>query len=262
MFEPNVNQLMSELSPKDLVLDVGGWACPFNRAQWVLDAEPYETRGYYRTFGGAAYQGPDTEWFTRETWVQRDICDRAPWPFPDKYFDVAVCSHTLEDIRDPLWVCSELTRVARRGYIEVPSRASESTVGAERPGQAGLSHHRWLIDIDDRRIRFLPKYHMIHSSWRFHLPASYLCTLSRRDSVQWMWWTGDFEFEEVIIHGLDAQEAELERFVRSVVRRPAWMYGLDRLRRQSVSLSNRVRGWTLRHVRSVFGQSPAPRRLG
>jgi ubiquinone/menaquinone biosynthesis C-methylase UbiE len=50
-------------------------------------------------------QGPLPEGFTRDTWVQRDICDHEPWPFEDRQFDFVVCSHTLEDVRDPVWVC-------------------------------------------------------------------------------------------------------------------------------------------------------------
>ncbi len=34
-----------ELSDDALVLDVGGWAAPLNRADWVIDLMPYETRG-------------------------------------------------------------------------------------------------------------------------------------------------------------------------------------------------------------------------
>src|SRR5947199_219349 len=120
MHEPNVTTLLQFLKPEDQVLDVGGWACPFNRAQWILDAEPFETRGFYRTFGGAPSQGGDVERFCKDTWVQRDICHHDPWPFRDKQFDFVICSHTLEDVRDPLWVCSELFRVGKRGYIEVP----------------------------------------------------------------------------------------------------------------------------------------------
>src|SRR5438128_1904350 len=79
-----VDILLQRLAPNDLVLDVGAWASPFNRAQWVLDSEPYETRGFYRTFGGPASQGGNREWFTRDTWVRRDICDRDPWPFAER----------------------------------------------------------------------------------------------------------------------------------------------------------------------------------
>jgi hypothetical protein len=249
VFGRNVEQLLTELRPGDLVLDVGGWACPFNRAQWVIDAEPYGTRGYYASFGGPRSQGPDEEWFTKNTWVQRDICDRAPWPFPDKCFDVAVCSHTLEDVRDPIWVCSELLRVAKRGYIEVPSRDFESALGAERRGQAGLSHHRWLIDIEGARIRFLPKYHMIHADWRFHLPVSHLRRLSPESTVQWLWWEGKFEFEEVTIHGVNAQEAELQRFAQSRRQSPAWVYEVDRVVRETSSLPRRAVSWIARRWR-------------
>lgn len=246
MLASNVTELLTRLSPSDLVLDVGGWACPFNRAQWILDAQPFATRGFYRTFGGPPSQGPDEEWFTAATWVQRDICDHAPWPFADKQFDFAVCSHTLEDVRDPLWVCAELMRVAKRGYIEVPSRAAESCLGMERPRQAGLSHHRWLIEIEGCHLRFLHKFHMINADWRFALPPRYRQLLGPETSVQWLWWEDRFDCEEVTLHGLAAQEAELMRFAQATYPRPAWLFTLDRLWRQSSSLPGRAMAWLKR----------------
>ena len=234
MFAPNVDLLLGRLSPSDLVIDVGGWACPFNRAQWVLDAEPFETRGYYATFGGPQSQGGGEEWFTRDTWVRRDICGREPWPFADKQFDFAICSHTLEDIRDPLWVCSELIRVAKRGYIEVPSREWESCRGIERPGQAPppCSDHRWLITIKDDDVLFLPKYHLIHSHWRFSLPAGHARQMPPERAVQWLWWENSFRFSEATIHGTNNLEAELERFVCETRPYAAWRLAVDhRLRR-------------------------------
>lgn len=248
MFPSNADRLLRELSPDATVLDVGGWACPFNRAQWILDAQPYETRGFYRTFGGPPSQGGDDEWFTRETWIQRDICDHTPWPFSDKQFDFAICSHTLEDLRDPIWVCQELVRVAKAGYIEVPSRVHESILGVERPGQAGLSHHRWLITISGSHVSFLQKYHMIHADWRFHLPARYRKRITPEDAVTWLWWEGSFSYEEVEIHGLAAQEAELQRFASRLYPRPAWLYGADRARREALSLVRRGRSWMSRRL--------------
>ena len=221
MLASNVTQLLSELRPEDLVLDVGAWASPFNRAQWILDAEPFETRGYYRTFGAPASQGGEREWFSKDTWVQRDICGREPWPFADKQFDFVVCSHTLEDIRDPLWVCSELIRVGKAGYVEVPSRVFESSLGMERPNIAGLSHHRWLIDIVGNEITFLQKYHLIHSDWRYNIPRSYLASRPREAAVQWLWWKGEFRFSETTIHGLDNQQRELQRFAQTIYPRSA-----------------------------------------
>lgn len=249
MYEPNVTELLARLRPDDMVLDVGGWACPFNRAQWILDAQPFATRGFYRTFGGRPYQGGDVEWFTQDTWVQRDICDKEPFPFPDKFFDFVVCSHTLEDLRDPLWVCSEMIRIGKAGYIEIPSRIAESIRGLERPKMVGLSHHRWLIDIEGSHVKFLQKFGLIHSHWRFSLPATMARKVGQEKMVQWLWWIGQFEFEEITIHGLPGVEAALESWVRKVHPYPSLMITADALVRKSLQTFRRLPGALMRWLR-------------
>jgi hypothetical protein len=141
MFDSSVAKIhdILALKPDARVLDVGGWACPFLRADWVLDAEPYETRGYYASVGLPASQGWGPERFNKARWIQRDICAREPWPIADKFFDFAICSQTLEDVRYPIFVCSELVRGARAGYIETPSRVAESCRDWESPRIAGLA---------------------------------------------------------------------------------------------------------------------------
>ena len=101
MFGPHREELLRRLPDEAVVLDVGGWAAPLERADWVIDLMPYETRGLYRR------AEPQPERFTADTWVVRDICAREPWPFADDQFDFVVCAQTLEDIRDPVWVCEE-----------------------------------------------------------------------------------------------------------------------------------------------------------
>ncbi|MEW6482200.1 MAG: methyltransferase domain-containing protein [bacterium] len=150
MYSPNVGIVLSQIEEGDIVLDIGGWALPFNRANYVIDMMPYESRGSWKEGYTQGSQGGEREYFDRKTWIQRDICDRAPFPFKDKSIDYIICSHVLEDLRDPIWVCSEINRVGKRGYIEVPSRLVESSRGVE-PGIVGWSHHRWLIDIDKKR---------------------------------------------------------------------------------------------------------------
>ena len=221
MFEPNVAKVLERIHQDDRVLDVGGWACPFNRADWILDAEPYDTRGHYARFGGPASQGGTHEHFTAATWIRQDICG-GRWPFDDHSFDFAICSHTLEDVRDPLHVCSELVRVAKADISKSPSRLKETCLGHERSNQAGLSHHRWLIDITRDHISFLPKYHLIHSSRRFHLPARLGRSLPPEEAVTWLWWSGTFTFAERTIHGVEAQERELEQFVNRFAPCPLW----------------------------------------
>ncbi len=150
----SVERILYTVPETAVVLDVGGWGKCFTRADWVLDRMPYETRGLYGKDG----DGPER--FGRGTWVQRDICDKQPWPFDDKSIDFAVCSHTLEDVRDPVWVCHELNRVARAGYIEVPSRLEEQSFGFQGKW-AGWDHHHWLIDVGDCRIDFTLKHYLM-----------------------------------------------------------------------------------------------------
>jgi len=239
LYAPNAQRILASLRPAEVVLDIGGWACPFNRANFELDLEHYETRGFYRTFGGPPSQGGDREYFTKETWIQRDICERAPFPFGDKEIDFVICSHTLEDIRDPLWVCAEMIRIAKRGYVEVPSRIAESCRGVE-PGQVGWSHHRWLVEIEGNAIRFLMKYHKIHSHWHFSLPKSYLRSLPEERKVQWLFWENSFNYSEITIHGIDGIAAELERFVQSTNPYPKWLLRADDRFRHTRSLTTRA----------------------
>jgi len=147
-------KILASLKPSDLVLDVGGWEKPFNRADYVIDLLPYETRH--------VPQSSISERFTKKSWICRDICDREPWPFKDKMFDFVVCSHVLEDVRDPLWVCHEIIRVGKAGYIETPSREYECVTGLERQLPwaklyAGFHHHRWLVEVKNGELIFTQK---------------------------------------------------------------------------------------------------------
>jgi hypothetical protein len=220
MYEPHVAQVLARLSPTDRVLDVGGWACPFNRATHVLDREPYDTRGFYRTFGGAPFQGPPEESFSPATWVQRDLCARDPWPWPDGYFDFAICSHTLEDLRDPIGVVRELTRVAKAGYVEVPARQWEHIRGLETRGMVGLSHHWWLIEAaptaaGGTHLSFVPKSHFIHIDPRYSFPRRHLAQLAPAERVTWAWWDAAHPLTAAEVPILHSQ-AELAAFVQRV----------------------------------------------
>jgi Methyltransferase domain len=157
--------LLARLEPDALVLDVGGWAKPFARADWVIDLSPYETRGLYGYDEGERA----TERFTAEEWVIHDICATEPWPFADDQFDFAICSHTLEDVRDPVRACEGLTRVARAGYVEVPSRLEEQMPGVQGPW-VGWGHHRWLCGVRTDGIDFVFKHHIVHAREDMQVP--------------------------------------------------------------------------------------------
>ena len=200
-------RILAELPDDAVVLDVGGWASPFWRADHVLDLMPYETRGLY----GPPLQ-PEKERFSEATWTIGDICDKDPWPYADDQFDFAICSQTLEDVRDPVGVCRELNRVAKAGYIEVPTRLAEQCAGVEGGEWSGWSHHHWICDFEDGGIVFTFKHHVVHRS-KNHLPGSVGARLTPEERSQGFFWTGRFPYRERILFVPEELEAELEATV-------------------------------------------------
>src|SRR5581483_359109 len=223
MLDSSRARILELLSEQDLVLDVGGGASPFARADWVIDLQPYAERSRY---GDAP--DPASERFSASTWVTRDICDRERWPFSDRQFDFSICSHTLEDVRDPLFVCSELMRVSRAGYIETPSRLEEQTYGFQGPW-AGWSHHRWLVDLDGDELTFVFKHHVLHNRQTDHFPAGFRDTLSDEDRVLRLFWRHGFSCRERIFLDAGSLDAYLSEFV-SAHRPPRGRLGSRRAR--------------------------------
>jgi hypothetical protein len=224
MLEDSARRILARLGERDLVLDVGAWAQPFPRADWVLDLLPYETRGIYGYDRATA-----DERFTAETWVRRDVCDREPWPWSDDHFDFAICSHTLEDLRDPVWVCSELSRVARAGYVEVPSRLEEQSLGVHGPW-AGWSHHHWLCDVVDGRLEVVFKPPLVHARESDHFPVGFSETLTPEERVHRFWWEERIECVERVFVDSGPLDAYLADFVAA--HSPPASRGLRRLRRR------------------------------
>jgi SAM-dependent methyltransferase len=194
MLDSSRARILGQLSTGDLVLDVGGWADPFERADWVIDLLPYETRGLY----GSRERGDER--FGEDTWVARDICDREPWPFADGQFDFAICSHTLEDVRDPVWVCRELMRVARAGYVETPSRLEEQAFGVQGPW-VGWGHHHWLVDRTDEGLAFVFKHHILHARPDMQVPLERWRSATPEERTVSLWWQGSFEVGERVFVG-------------------------------------------------------------
>jgi len=201
--EDSRRAIEARLRDDDLVLDVGAWAHPFPRADWVIDLMPYATRGLYHYDRDAV-----DERFTADTWVQRDVCDRGPWPFADDQFAFAVCSHTLEDLRDPVWVCAELSRVARAGYVECPSRAEEQAPAVEGPW-AGRSHHRWLIERDEATggLTFVFKHHVLDFDPRLQAERP-----EPGDRELTVFWEGELPARELVF----TDDGELKAWLREV----------------------------------------------
>ena len=238
MYPGHVPRILKEIHSGDLVLDVGGWASPFRRATHVIDLMPYETRGQY---GSLLSDMP--EHFTRDTWVRRDLCDRTPFPFPDKYFNFVICTQTLEDLRDPIWVYAELVRIGQRGYIEVPSRRLEMTRGVESLRYAGHYHHRWLIDVEGDTLTFHFKTSLVNESWRYHLPPREFDRLPQEKRMSSLFWYGTFNFCEQITIEYEQVKRDLAAYVRQQAVYSIWRYRLSDISSGVARRLPRLRRW-------------------
>jgi len=179
------DQLLKQISPNDIVVDVGGGMEPFYRANYVVDFIPYSKR----------VKTTKRPFFAKKHWYQIDICSKT-LPFTDKSIDFVICSHTLEDIRDPIFVCKELSRIAKAGYIETPSRALESSFGIDPFPLGnlypGLNHHRWFVEVVNNKLIFTAK-----TLYLTVFPE--MAVNGRKDPVLSFFWKNKFSFEERIL---------------------------------------------------------------
>jgi hypothetical protein len=224
MLKKNVEAIQERLKPDSKLLDIGGWASPLHRANYVMDMGPYETHVRNSEKHNPHHMMGMPEQFSASTWIQRDICAREPYPFGDKELDFVVCSHTLEDIRDPIWVCSEMARIAKAGYIEIPSRLIETCRGVNRDCPVGYYHHRWLVEVEGDKVLFRQKSGIIFNHWSYSFPRKFLWSLSNDQRVTSLFWEGSFQAEEVSPHDKDEIKSELAAYVARHHPYPAWRF--------------------------------------
>lgn len=195
------------------VLDIGAAREPFRRATHIVDML---TRAEARATFGRYFNDPP---IADANWIAVDVCDSKPLPFPDKFFDFVVCSHTLEDIRDPIRVCQEMSRVAKAGYIECPSPLLELTKGVDRAGGSwvGYAHHRWIVSTASGGLEFVMKPHFVHGSTRFHFSPGFADALSAERRFTKLFWTGAVEARERVFVSRDDLEAHIEGRIRAEI---------------------------------------------
>ena len=180
MLPQAAERIRTDLPADAEVLQVGGRVSPFGRADWVLDDRPYDERGV----------GDGGERFAPRTWIVRDVCAREPWPFADERFDFAVCD-ALAIVRDPVGVCAELSRVARAGYVEVP------TIEAELAG----GDARWLCDVSGAELVFVHKSVEVAGDARAKVPQRWHAKLTAGERVHGLFWEGRIPARERFAEG-------------------------------------------------------------
>jgi uncharacterized protein YbaR (Trm112 family) len=122
------------IGPNDLVLDVGSGHNPNPRSDVLCDR----------------YIDDDTE---RGGSIRVDrpliVADGHNLPFKDKAFDYVIASHIIEHMDDPARFCSELQRVAKRGFIASPTELAEHMFY--------WSFHKWYVNKVGNKLILHPK---------------------------------------------------------------------------------------------------------
>ena len=228
----SLQTVLDRIQPTDRVLDLGAWNAVIPRADVVVDL--IRTRP-------AKSSIPETpERFDRSTWIRGDVHSLDLWrQFRDKEFDFVICSHFLEDIRDPLVVCEQMNRVAKAGYIECPSRFRECAKIRKTDIYSGYDHHRWILDVIDGDVVLTPKLAWGHA---FDYLGDERRSLLYRWEVQFvaLFWEGSFNFYERFPKGNALEAANLLHFYDTAdVTTAPWVFstrdGQSRARAQAGS---------------------------
>jgi hypothetical protein len=128
---------LKQRHPATRVVDIGGACCPWSAdvADAFVDLFPIE--------GQKVLIG--------------DINQQQVWDeIQHGKFDFCICSHTLEDIRDPIFVLSQMQKLFRHGYIAVPTKHAEFS-NIESAIWVGYGHHRWIYTLADSELRMIAK---------------------------------------------------------------------------------------------------------
>jgi len=118
------------------VLDVGSGSYPFPLATHLVDL--YLNDNFHR--GGEKLATDNRK-------VIRASVENLP--FRDREFDFVYCSHLLEHVDNPAKACEEIMRVGKRGYIETPTRLSDTMFNFTK-----IKHHKWYIEVLADKLLF------------------------------------------------------------------------------------------------------------
>ena len=142
--------------PSFTVVDVGGTASGWTHgvADVIIDINPVDAVRYFKV-----NLNRHEDWIP----VHEYVAEYGKFSF-------AICSHTLEDIANPMLVLETLPQIADEGYIAVPSKYREFS--HVEGAYLGHIHHRWIWNIRPEepnlfvgfpKVGFLEHYTPLHS---------------------------------------------------------------------------------------------------
>ena len=126
------------VKPGDKVLDLGSGHMPFPLATHLADISLVD-----HAIGRAGVP------FKHVEGKPCFECSAENTPFGEKEFDFVYCSHVLEHSANPEKACKELMRIAKRGYIETPTRGKDIFLAS-----ASVSNHRNYVELCNDVLTF------------------------------------------------------------------------------------------------------------
>jgi hypothetical protein len=179
---PEVLKHVSKLKENNLnlkVLDIGATHNPFSSdfLTHTFDLRPEEMPGVV-SFAGDINQYED--WIPLFEYVEEH-----------GKFDFVNCTHTLEDVAYPMAALKYMPRIAKEGFIAVPSKYYELQ---RRDLFRGGIHHRWIFDAKDGKLLAYPKINLVETlTWFPHgLEIEEKATTELR-----MFWKETIDFEVI-----------------------------------------------------------------
>ena len=113
-------------------------------------------------------------------------------PFNDNQFDFVFASHVIEHIADLSFFLSELQRISKKGYIEVPSILEDNIVFSKNSSE----DHKWIFKFDDvekvllveKKKEFIEPFithGVLFETWRKNFRSSLVLELYWEDEINY-----------------------------------------------------------------------------
>ena len=122
-------------------------------------------------------------------------------PFNDNQFDFVVASHVLEHVPDLDFFISELERVSKKGYIELPSKLEDNLVFENK------KEHLWHMEFDDVNLKLI-----VSEKIQFFEPIITVSTIQKlRDNFKSSF-VLELYWEDKINYEIVKNKSEIEKF--------------------------------------------------
>ena len=122
----HVLKILKENQNNWKILDIGSNIAPVEFAQTVADVQNFSK-------------------FYEEKNKKFVLIKEKNLPFSNNQFDFVYASHVIEHVEDLSFFISELKRISRKGYIELPSILEDNLVLSTNSSD----DHKWMFKFDD-----------------------------------------------------------------------------------------------------------------